>query len=75
MAAAEHVLKLAREHAVEALETLVAIIRDGVGPFSARIRCVEIILDRDLGRPVRQLSYVIEAASVASSWVPTWSHA
>jgi hypothetical protein len=46
IAAAEHVLKFAREHSVEALEILVAIMRSEEAPCAVRVRGAEITLDQ-----------------------------
>lgn len=42
---------LARKHAPEALEAIVELMRDENAPWAVRVRAIEIILDRALGKP------------------------
>src|SRR5215471_12749510 len=43
---------VARTYTVEAIETAVAIMRNGKAPACARLKAAELILDRGWGRPV-----------------------
>lgn len=45
--------EVARSHSAEAIETLLAIMRDVEAPHAARARAAESILDRGHGKPVQ----------------------
>jgi hypothetical protein len=51
--AVRDVAAAAREHTQEGLETLVTAMRDGGAPWNARIRAVELILERGWGKPMQ----------------------
>jgi hypothetical protein len=46
---------VAREHTVEAVETLVSVMRDGEQPGAARVSAANAILDRGWGKPKQEL--------------------
>jgi len=47
---------LAREHTVEAIETLIAVMRDKKSGPMARVGAAEAILNRGWGRPTQAIS-------------------
>lgn len=49
--AVAEVRALAREHSVEAMETLVQVMRNPSSPTNARIAAADAILNRGYGRP------------------------
>ncbi len=51
---------LAREHTVEAVETLVSVIRDPAAPHAARVTAAREILDRGFGRPSQEVAVQAE---------------
>lgn len=48
--ALKHVKDLARQHTVEAVDTLVKIMKDKKAPAAARVSAAGVILDRGFGR-------------------------
>lgn len=48
--------ELAREHTVEAIETLIAIAQDKSAPAAARVSAASAVLDRGYGRPAQTLA-------------------
>ena len=51
-----------RACAPEALDTILAILRDGDAPHRDRLRAAEIILDRGYGKPVQAVDLSAEGA-------------
>lgn len=48
--------ELAREHTVEAIETLIAIAEDKTAPASARVSAAVAVLDRGYGKPAQTIA-------------------
>jgi hypothetical protein len=69
-----HIRKLARSHAVEAIEALVRIIRDPKAKASAPIAAACAILDRAFGKPGRAVMYedekppVVKIVTTCADW-------
>jgi hypothetical protein len=47
---------LARSHAPEAIEALVAILKNKRSPAAAKVRAAEVLLDRGFGKPAQHLN-------------------
>ena len=55
-----HLRELARQHTEEAIETLVAIMRDEGAPPRARSAAAEALLNRGWGTPTQHVEYTDE---------------
>ncbi len=53
--------ELAREHTVEAVNTLLAVMQDDEAPAAARVSAACAMLDRGYGRPVQAVMAEIDA--------------
>lgn len=56
-AAKRELSEMAKDHAQDALLTLVAIARDGQAPAAARVSAASAILDRGYGKPPQSLEH------------------
>lgn len=57
--------QLAREHTVEAVQTLIEIMLDKSSSEMARVRAAEAILDRGYGKPVQAIEAAVEGQTYA----------